>query len=386
MKYTLNEPTVVGFLERLQASGRLRGLCGLAEEVPSESTCSRFFAVLTARRVSVDELTAAMVNEIKQYLPSLGEIVAVDGTDIESWSNPERTVKSDPSASWGVRTRKVKIPLAEDADNANAANAAGDAGDAGDAEDADKKGKKRKRIKKVTEFYWGYRMHCLADARYGIPLAFIVLPANKSESTQLPELVAKAQRMYGWFAPKFFVADRGYDGLPNHQFLVSQGITPIIHIKKSTSKDGLHDGIYSTMGVPTCDGRTAMEYVLTDPESGRHLYRCPAKGCRLKRRSSGAVRYCDTTDHWEDPRDNLRVISVVARKSRQWKELYRLRPSIERYFSSGKRSRLLHGSMYLTMDKVAVNTALSVLLYVATVLAKLQAGDRDGMRHMRIRV
>ena len=129
-----------------------------------------------------------------------------------------------------------------------------------------------------------------------------------------------------------------------------------------------------------------MEYVLTDPESGRHLYRCPAKGCRLKARSSGAVRYCDTTDHWEDPHDNLRVISVVARKSRQWKELYRLRPSIERYFSSGKRSRLLHGSMYLTMDKVAVNTALSVLLYVATVLAKLQAGDRDGMRHMRIRV
>ena len=215
---------------------------------------------------------------------------------------------------------------------------------------------------------------------------FTVLPANAPESTHLPVLVKKAQRMYDWFAPAFLVADRGYDGAPNHEFCVSQNITPIIHITSSRSKDSLHDGIYNTMGVPTCDGEKAMRYVYTDPETGRHLYRCSSKGCILKKRISGAVRYCDTTDHWEDPLDNLRVISVVARASRQWKELYKLRTYIERYFGSGKRSRLLNGSLYLTMGKVVLNTALSVLTYLATVLTKLRAGDKDGMQHMRINV
>ena len=214
---------------------------------------------------------------------------------------------------------------------------------------------------------------------------FSVLPANAPESTHLPVLVAKAQRMYGWFAPQFLVADRGYDGVPNHEVCVSLSITPIIHIKSPNTMDKLHDTIYNTIGVPTCDGKQAMQYVGTDPETGRHLYRCSQKGCSLKKRSSGAVRYCDTTDHWEDPQRNLRVTSVVARASRQWKELYKLRTGIERYFESGKRSRLLNWSLYLSMAKVTMNTAMSVLLYLATVLAKFQAGETRKFRKMRIR-
>ena len=115
------------------------------------------------------------------------------------------------------------------------------------------------------------------------------------------------------------VADRGYDAQENHEFLNDLGIIPIIHIKKSTAEDGLHDGLYSTKGLPTCDGEKEMEYVWSDRMTGEHLYRCPPGGCSLKARSSGAVRYCDTTEHWEDPGDNLRVISIVARASRLWK-------------------------------------------------------------------
>ena len=213
------------------------------------------------------------------------------------------------------------------------------------------------------------------DVTHSIVLAYIVLPANESEMTRLPVLVAKAQQTYRWFRPQYLLGDKGYDSHANHQYLLSQNIIPIIDIRESNAKDKKHDGVSSREGIPTCDEETEMEYVLTDPKTGKHLYRCPAEGCVLKNRSSGAVRYCDITDHWEDPKNNPRVISVVARASELWKELYNLRTVIERWFSSAKRSRLLNGSLYLTGDKVATNCAMSVLTYTATVLEKVEAGD-----------
>ena len=207
-----------------------------------------------------------------------------------------------------------------------------------------RKNKHRSRGDANTEPFFGYKMVALSDAVYGVPLVYVVSPANQNESPKLKDLVELAQQTYEWFSPKYLVADRGYDSQANHEFLYQRGIVPIIHIRKSSSDDKLQGGFYNTLGVPTCDGRITMEYVRTDPETGKHLYRCPAGGCGLKARSSGAVRYCDTVEHWENPRDNLRVISVVARVSRKWKDLYRERTVIERYFSSLKRSRLLNSS------------------------------------------
>ena len=45
-KYLLNEPYVVGLIERFRGSVRLRELCGF-DTVPSESTFSRFFKFLS---------------------------------------------------------------------------------------------------------------------------------------------------------------------------------------------------------------------------------------------------------------------------------------------------------------------------------------------------
>ena len=78
------------------------------------------------------------------------------------------------------------------------------------------------------------------------------------------------------------LADRGYDSLTNHKSLFGLGIIPVIHIRKPTAKDGLYDGIYTESGGAACMGGEAMKYVRTDPETGAHLFRCPAEGCPLK--------------------------------------------------------------------------------------------------------
>ena len=76
----------------------------------------------------------------------------------------------------------------------------------------------------------------------------VLLPANRNDSPQLPVLVRKAQGMYAWLKPKHLMADRGYDSQANHTFLVGQGVTPIIHIRKTTADDGLYDGLYNKKG------------------------------------------------------------------------------------------------------------------------------------------
>lgn len=351
-KYLLNEPYVVGLVERFRGSERLRDLCGFGA-VPSQSTFSRFFKFLSEHPEEAEGLRTSMVNELHRRLPELGRVIAIDGTDIESFANPTRELISDPDAAWGRRTRKSKHKSAGDED---------------------------------TEPYFGYKMVSIADVTYGVPLLHILVPANRNESPLLREVVRLTRETFKWFDPEYVIADRGYDAQRNHEFLNDLGIKPIIHIRKPVAEDGLHDGIFSTLGIPTCDGETKMEYLWTDPVTGEHLYRCPSKGCKLQERSSGAVRYCDTVEHWEDPQDNLRVISIVARAGREWKDQYRKRTSIERYFASAKQSRLLNSSRYLSKTKIIAHTGMSEMTYLATMLARLAHDHIDNLRQMRLNV
>ena len=156
------------------------------------------------------------------------------------------------------------------------------------------------------EFGFGYRMRLVSDATHGVPLAFTITPANGSETTELPVVLRKTLAAYPWIEPASLLADRGYDSQANHRFLAEQDITPVIHIRKPTAADGLRDGIYTAEGKPTCLGGREMEYVRTDPETGHHLFRCPAGGCRLKTQGTRAVTHCDA-ETWERPEDNLRA-------------------------------------------------------------------------------
>ena len=347
-------------LERLRGSRKLREVCGFAGEVPSESVLSRFVNRLADHQPLIEQCLAGatsglrgLVPKVKKTpgkpdrtLPPLGEVVAVDSTLFLSYSNPNRKHLSDPDAKWGLK---------------NSAKT--------------KDGKK--------EWGWGYKMHLLSDASHGVPLDFIITPANESDSPMLPLVLEKARETYPWLRPKYLLGDKGYDSLSNHECLVKQGITPVIHLRKPREGE-LHDGIYTETGAPTCMG-TVMEYVRTSPETGHHLFRCPPGGCALRAKSNGAIQYCDS-GVWENPADNLRVIGVLPRSSRLWKRLYRQRMSIERVFRSLKHSRGLEGHCMRGMRKIKLQATMSVLTFQATVLGRVKAEDYVGMRQMTVKV
>ena len=77
-------------------------------------------------------------------------------------------------------------------------------------------------------------------------------------------------------------------------------------------------------------------------------------------------------------------MGTIHRSSLEWKGLYNMRPVIERYFSSAKRSRLLDTHKCLNLERVTLHVTMSWLAYVLTVLCRLKAGDPENMLHMPI--
>ncbi len=104
-------------LERLRGSRRLREVCGFDDDVPSESSFSRFTSRLAHHQNLIEQCFFTASDEIRdlvptvkrregaqdQPLPPLGAVLAVDSTVFESHSNANRKVVSDPDIRWGIK-------------------------------------------------------------------------------------------------------------------------------------------------------------------------------------------------------------------------------------------------------------------------------------------
>lgn len=274
----------------------------------------------------------------------MGAVVAIDSTDIPTFAHPRRDPPTDPDAQWGHKTSH------------------------------------RTKDGTKVEYTFGYKMHLVCDAVYGIPLSYTILPANAGDSPQLPKLFRKAEREHPWLEMEYVVADKGYDALSNYRFLDDRQIDPIILIRDTYKHGDLYDG----RGRPICLGNRPMEYVSSDPDKG-HLFRCDPAGCHLKNRLAFSL-YCQDTCYEKPEGELLRKVGRVARASREFQELYRHRQTIERLFRSVKHSRLLDQHRYQSRAKIELHAALAMLTYVATMLSHVIVGRKDRLRQMRIRM
>ena len=342
--YLLDHKYTNVLVRELEDDSDFRKFCGFTGRPPHRTTVLRFFHRLAHHPELVEAAFVNLTEQIKALLPDLGRVVAIDSTVVRSHSNPNRTHISDPEASWTAKTSA--------------------------------RAKKARR-----EWYWGYKLHMVADANYGLPLAHLTTTAKRNDSPLLPKVYAHAEELYKWLRPDAAIADRGYDALSNHEYLDQKGIVPIIKIKKPAHVK-LREGIYTNDGVPTCIGQVPMRYVRSDPQKG-HLYRCV--GCPLAKSVKGGIRHCDT-EVWEDPTQNIRMFGAIRREGPEWKALYDKRQAIERVFKSMKQSRRLEKHGFRGLRKITLHALMSVLAYQSTALVKLQAGRQDEMRWMVRRV
>ena len=329
--FLLNLPHTNALIRALRNDPLLREVCGF-RELPHRTTFNRFIQRVSNHADLIEQALAGVTEKLKAALPDLGKEVAIDSTTVRSHTNPNRKRLSDPEASWTAK---------------NSARGKG--------------GK---------EWMHGYKLHMVADANYGIPLAVNVTTAKRSDNPELPPLIEKAREMHSWFKPQAAMADKGYDGRPNFFFLLGELIYPVIPRRKSSVKGGLYDGIYTSDGRPTCIGQVPMEYVKTDPERGV-LYRCA--GCHLQERNTGWKRSCDT-EVWEKPQPFVWPSNGIRRNSPEWSALYSKRQSIERIFKSMKESRRLERHCIRGIQQIRLHSLMSTLAFQATVLDNVKAG------------
>ncbi len=306
----------------LKGNREIRLVCGFAkDDLPGEDALGRFLRKLVAHEGLLEECFAGLVEKLRTSLPGFGTKLAVDATDIEAYSNGHRRNPSDPDARWGVKEAK-----------------------SGSEKPISAKGRERELYR-----WFGYKLHLCVDALYELPIAFMVTPANESDTTQMKPLLKRAALDEPCRKPQAVIADKGYDSKDNCLAIFKEAhaspIIPLVERPGFESPD-----ICNAKGTPTCVCGLEMTYWGRD---GNYLkYRCPEAVGKAKCRSRFP---CSASSYGyvlklpvmkEDPRRHV----PVPRETKKWARLYRLRTAVERVNS---RVKDLLGLRQITLRGIA---------------------------------
>ena len=120
-----------------------------------------------------------------------------------------------------------------------------------------------------------------------------------------------------------------------------------------------------------------MAYVRTDPDTGRHLYRCPEDGY-ARRDTARSVSACDD-EAWENPEGNIRLFGGrIRRGSPEWNTMYARRWSRERTSNRRKEQGRLERHCYFGLQRVSAHARLRMLMSLAAQLDQFLAEARNG--------
>ena len=165
------------------------------ERAPHHDCFSEF-----TKRVGPERLRRVFLilqSQLRLNYPGLGQRIAMDSTIVRGYSNPNRRkgTVSDSDAAWGVTGQKPSKPA----------------------------------------YVFGYKLHISCDAHFGLPLDYLVVPANRSDSRlYYPTLLstrAAGNRV------EVVIADAGYDSKRNILLTLKHHAVPIIKLNPRRSKE-----------------------------------------------------------------------------------------------------------------------------------------------------
>jgi transposase len=219
-------------------------------------------------------------------------------------------------------------------------------------------------------------------SKEGIPLVEITLPNNKTDAKVAEKLIKKLKRVYRFKKNVIFIADAGYDEKDLYQFIVNQlKCQAFIPINPRNTKP---DKSFGPKGLPLCDANFEMKSngICKDEKRERIKFRCPLKtnrkfslkhpkGCPINHhrffqgKQYGCTKYIDITN---DAR------AKVPRDSICFKQTYKLRTEVERYFSRlGNRDieqTTHYNSKAIKNQTTIAHLALSLVAYTAAIIMK----------------
>jgi len=170
----LSLPSFAALIRALENNPMLAVACGITSYggIPSKFAYSRFLRKLSQPKyvLMVRNIMRSLTKRLYEALPEFGEGVVIDSTDLKAWSNGAKKPPSDPDASWAAKL--------------------------------DTSGKKK--------FYFGYKLHLLADTQYELPIAAKLTAGSVHDVRVAGRLLSEARFTYGKFYPKHVVCDADY--------------------------------------------------------------------------------------------------------------------------------------------------------------------------------
>lgn len=228
-------------------------------------------------------------------------------------------------------------------------------------------------------FYWGYRTHVIIS-KEGIPLVEVTLPNNHTDAKVAKKLIRKLKRVFGFKKGAKFIGDAGYDEKDLYDFIVEQikckAFIPVNPRNKQENKTlGPH-------GAPICEAGIEMKSagICKEKTRTRIKFWCPVKtskkiarkypeGCPVDHtrftqgKQYGCTKYLDITN---DAR------AKVPRDSAYYKNNYKLRTEVERYFARlGDREaeRTTHYKLRSIQNQMTIaHLSLSLVAVAAAML------------------
>jgi len=219
-------------------------------------------------------------------------------------------------------------------------------------------------------------------SKEGIPLIELTLPNNQTDAKVAKKLINKLKRVYRFKKNAIFIADAAYDEKDMYNFIVEQlKCQAFISINPRNTQP---EKTFGPNGLPLCDANLEMKSngKCKDAKRERIKFRCPLKidkivaqkypqGCPVNHprffegKQYGCTKYLDITN---DAR------AKVPRDTRLFKETYKLRTEVERYFSRlGNRDieqTTYYKSKAIKNQMTIAHLSLSLVAYAAAILMK----------------
>jgi hypothetical protein len=356
-------------IRELKRNVQLRFLCGFdSGKLPGEDNFTRFIKKLMKHSEGMDSVFISLADKLYGILPDFGKTLAIDSKWTWSLANKASDRKnpdgrSETDAEWGIKEY----------------SGIGKGGKAW--------GSKKK--------CFGFKTHLIVDAKYELPVAFAVTPANASDVTSGKGLLAQIaeDRPHVIERCEHITADKAYDDNDLIEWLqdAERSIKPVIdkrtmwRVEEEKEIIGHPQRYYDEQGNVFCyaeekGGRHRMVPIGYDKERNAQRFKCPAKhygaecsgacGCTLAK----TVRIPLETDR--------RIFTEVNRTQYLWKRIYARRTAVERVnsrldVSFGFEVRRVRGQ-----KKMGLFAALTFAVMDALAVWRIEQDRPDLMRSL----
>lgn len=197
----LNLASFAELIRTLENNPYIALACGITNHagIPSKFAYSRFMHKLSQPKyvVMVKNIMRSLTRSLYKTLPEFGQSVAIDSTDLKAWSKGNKKPVSDKDATWSVKRDTAGKP----------------------------------------KYYFGYKLHVIADTKYEIPIAANLTTASIHDVRVASRVLAQATFTYSKFHPKYVICDAGYsDSKLRYLIKRSYRAEPIIKVNPTHKK------------------------------------------------------------------------------------------------------------------------------------------------------